>query len=54
MICEKDGAVPVEYQDKMVDLVGGFRKIRFEGGHFPILTKPDWTVGVIDEFASEG
>lgn len=54
MICEKDKAVPVARQEKMVDTVGGFKKIRFEDGHFPFLSKPDWMVGIIDGFASEG
>jgi len=53
MICEKDLAMPVEFQEMMVDKVGGFKKIRFGGGHSPFLSQPDWTVRVIEEFASE-
>ncbi|KAH7312021.1 Alpha/beta hydrolase fold-1 [Rhexocercosporidium sp. MPI-PUGE-AT-0058] len=53
VICEKDNAVPVAHQEKMVDAVGGFKKIRFGGGHSPFLSQPDWIVGVIDEFARE-
>ncbi|KAG4443506.1 hypothetical protein IFR05_000979 [Cadophora sp. M221] len=53
VICQNDKAVPAAYQEMMVDTVGGFKKIRFEGGHSPFLSQPDWTVDVIDEFASE-
>ncbi|KAH6705189.1 Alpha/Beta hydrolase protein [Leptodontidium sp. MPI-SDFR-AT-0119] len=53
VICENDKAILVGDQEKMVDAVGGFKKIRFGGGHSPFLSQPDWTVGVIDEFAGE-
>jgi len=52
MICEKDHAVPPERQENMVEKVGGFKVYRYEGGHSPFLTAPDWTVGVIDEWAT--
>ncbi|PVH86235.1 alpha/beta-hydrolase [Cadophora sp. DSE1049] len=53
LICEKDMAIPVTHQEKIVDTVGGFKKIRCQCGHSPFLSQPDLTVRVIDEFASE-
>ncbi|KAK0105332.1 hypothetical protein ONS95_004288 [Cadophora gregata] len=53
IICVKDLAVPVAHQEATVDKVGGFKKIRFDGGHSPFLSQPEWTVRAIDEFASE-
>ncbi|CZT50666.1 uncharacterized protein RSE6_11691 [Rhynchosporium secalis] len=53
VICEKDHAVPIERQEKMVKEIGGFKVIRFAGGHLPFLTEPDWTVKTIDEYDRE-
>ncbi|KAL2062323.1 hypothetical protein VTL71DRAFT_6589 [Oculimacula yallundae] len=53
VICEKDRTVPPERQEHMVEKVGGFKVYRFGGGHSPFLTEPDWTAGIIDEWAGQ-
>ncbi|KAH7390221.1 Alpha/Beta hydrolase protein [Cadophora sp. MPI-SDFR-AT-0126] len=53
LICEKDMAIPLAHQEKIVDVVGGFKTFRCDSGHSPFLSQPDATVRIIDKFASE-
>ncbi|KAI1082914.1 Alpha/beta hydrolase fold-1 [Whalleya microplaca] len=51
IICEKDLALPVEIQEKMVASIAGFTQERIDAGHSPFLSKPKECAEIIIKIA---
>lgn len=47
LVCERDMAVPLEWQESLVELAG-CRVVRCQSGHMPMLSMPEKVVEVCD------
>lgn len=52
LVTEADKILPIAQQEGFLKKVAGLKSVRCGEGHSPFLSKPDWTVEVIDGFAS--
>ncbi|KAK7931177.1 hypothetical protein PG985_001889 [Apiospora marii] len=53
IVCERDQAIPVALQEKLVETVPGFRTERIHAGHSPFLSKPGECAGLMAKIAGE-
>ena len=53
VVCERDQALPVALQEKLVETVPGLRTERIRAGHSPSLSKPEECAGLIAKIAGE-
>ncbi|KAK8054235.1 hypothetical protein PG996_013536 [Apiospora saccharicola] len=52
VVCERDQAIPVALQEKLVETVPGFRSERIRAGHSPFLSKPRECAELITKIAA--
>lgn len=54
LICEKDGALRLSLQERLVAATPGMKSVRFDGGHSPFLSHPGFVVDAIVKAAEAG